>query len=402
MIENIIIGAGPAGLMCANTLTKHKIPFIILEKNEKAGKKLLITGNKRCNVTCNRTVEEFMSDLTTTNKKFLYSSLYTFGPDQVLQFFHHLGIEFVLEKNLKYFPKSNHSETILNGLLSGIATNNIKTNQAVKRIEKEHDYYNVVTAKTVYKAKNVIIATGSNSFPNTGSSGDCLRFAKALNVDFYPFQPAETHVFSKQITEEFQQLQGLSYQQVSVSIKGTKISHEGDVLFTHFGLSGPVIYHLSEFIYEELKRNNKRIILNFVNKKKEVIISELSNTTERLSKYLNGYFTKKHTVELLIQLHIDKTDVRSLSKEEILRIATYMTEYEVSIDRVESKERSYVNKGGISTKELHPNSMEMKKHQGLYVIGESTDLHGPIGGYNITIALSTGYLSALDIIEKEK
>lgn len=400
MKDCIIIGGGPAGLMCAHTFSKHGVDFILLEKSEKVGKKLLISGNKRCNVTNNKDVEEFVDDLTIKNKKFLYSSLYTFGPEQVLSFFNDLGVKFNLENNLKYFPESNKSKTILEALTSIIDDKNIFISEFVQKVTKEDDHYLVYSSEETYKTKNVVIATGSNSFPSTGSSGDGLLFAQRLGIKYDPFTPAETHVYSSQIVDDFEELKGLSYPQVTVSIKNTKIEYKHDILFTHLGLSGPVIYHLSEFIFEELKKGNKEVLINFINKTKLEVIDELKNHNQKIKNYLNQYFTKKHVKTLLTQMKLSKMNLSELNKEEIDSLATYLTEYVVKIDKVEDREKSYVNKGGILTSELSPYNLESKKNTGLYFIGETTNLHGPIGGYNITIALSTGYIAALDIIEK--
>lgn len=400
MFECIIIGGGPAGLMCAHTLAKENIDYLLLEKNEKVGKKLLISGNKRCNVTNNKEVEDFISDLTIKNKKFLYSSLYTFGPREVIEFFKQLNVPLTLENDLKYFPTSNKAQSILDALLSNIGENKIHTNQTVKKIVKEENHFVIHTKEKTYKSKNVVIATGSQSFPNTGSSGDGLLFAKDLNIEYKEFTPAETHVYSTQIVRDFKELKGLSYKAVTVTIKNTKLSYKHDILFTHLGLSGPVIYHLSEFIYSESKNGNNKILINFTDKAKNQIIESLKTSTGTINQYFNKYFTKKHTKEVLSYMRFDKQNIKDLNKDEMLQIAIYLTEYEVIINKVESKERSYVNKGGILTKELSPYSFESKKYKGLYFIGETTDIHGPIGGYNITIALSSGMLSALDIIEK--
>jgi predicted Rossmann fold flavoprotein len=396
----IIIGGGPAGLMCAYLLEKENISYKLLEKNNQLGKKLLISGNGRCNVTNNKQVEDFIDDLTIKNNKFLYSMLYTFGPNQVKEFFKEHGIPFILENNLKYFPKTNKASSILKVFTDHIKDENISYNQHVTKIEKENELFLVHTKHNIFKTKMVVVATGSNSFPKTGSTGDGLLFAKDFMIHYQPFTPAETHVYSKNSVTNMADLKGVSYKNVTVTIENTRISHKGDILFTHFGLSGPVIYHLSEFIYEEVNKKNSNISINFTGESKEYIKDSIKKDRVSVKEFIRRYLTKKHSTLLLNQLRIDKEFTYQLSNDEIEKIINYLTNYLVRIDKVEEKENSYVNKGGILTTELNPQTMEAKKVTGLYFIGETTNIHGPIGGYNITIAFGSGYICGLDIIEK--
>lgn len=402
MNDVIIIGAGPAGLMCAYELEKHNINYRILEKNDIVGKKLLITGNGRCNVTNNRSVEEFIDDLTIENKKFLYSTLYTFGPDQVLDFLRSNGLEVVLEQNLKYFPKTSKAKSIIDIFMKVIKKSNIIFNTDVKDIYLENNYYTIKTSNGKFRAKNVVIATGSKSFPKTGSTGDGLSFAKSFNIKTKHFTPAETHVYSKQSVSDMGDVKGLSYKNVTVTIKDTNYQYTHDILFTHLGMSGPVIYHLSEVIYSEHKNGNKKILINFVNKDYDELLEELKESKEGLLQFLRKYVTKKHSIRILELIGVSKEKVSQLNHKEKEKITKYLTMYEVIIDRVEDVTKSYVNKGGIDTLEINPSSMEAKKQKNCYFIGEVIDVHGPIGGYNVTIAFGTGYLAALDIIEKVK
>lgn len=400
MKDVIIIGGGPAGMMCAYQLEKSKVDYLLIEKNDSLGKKLLITGNGRCNVTNNRSVEEFISDLTLKNPKFLYSALYTFGPDQVLSFLSEHNIDVVLENEIKYFPKNANARTILNIFQANIPKSKVKYGHNVQEITYKDGVYEVLVGSHVYKAENVVVATGSKSFPKTGSTGDGLKFASSFKVKYHDFAPAETHVYSNQSVRDMGDLKGVSYPKVTVSIVDTKIQYTHDILFTHKGLSGPVIYHLSEYIYEELVKGNRKISINFINRDFSDVVMEIKNVNEGLLQYLRKYVTKKHSVRILEILKINKMKTSQLISNEVEKIAGYLTKYEVLIDRVEDVNNSYVNKGGIHTKELNPSSLEVKKQKGLYFIGETADIHGPIGGYNVTIAFSTGYLSALDIIEK--
>lgn len=400
--DAIIIGGGPAGLMAANQFEKEKLNFLLLEKNEKCGKKLLLTGGRRCNVTNHLSVRDFIDTLTFKHKKFLYPALETFGSHQVISFFAAQGLELVLENNFKYFPKTEKSLSVLEALIRDIQDHRIRYNQSVKEIHKKGILYRVITKEAEYFAKNVIVATGSNSFPSTGSSGDGLVFAKHLGINYFDFSPAETHVYSNQIKDQFIELQGVSLTQKTVKIKQLKKTYNGDLLFTHFGLSGPVIMHLAEFIDQDIKINHQSILeFSFVDLNFEQLIEIISsNKDKHLHKVLETYATKRIVEVLLKHLNIESKKIIEIKKKDLNKVCQIFTAFEVIIDKVEDKEKAYVNKGGIDTKELDPKSMQVKSSKGLYFIGETTDLHGPIGGYNITIALSTGYLCSQDIIHK--
>ena len=398
----IIIGGGPGGLMAANQFEKSKLNYLLLEKNEKCGKKLLLTGGRRCNVTNHLPLKEFIDTLTFKHKRFLYPALQNFNNADVLKFFSDHHLEFVLENNFKYFPKTEKSLSVLESLIEDINPKHIKYHQAVKELHKEDNHYRLVTKDNTYLTKHVIVATGSNSFPSTGSSGDGLTFAKHLGINYFDFTPAETHVYSNQIKSRFLDLKGVSLQNRNIRIQGTKISYQGDILFTHFGLSGPVIMHLSEFIGEDIRNSGKSIVeVPLINLRQESLFDILQqNNHKLLHKILEQYTTKRIIEVILKDLDIQSKKIVEMKKSDLNKVCQSLTSFEVLIDRVEAREKAYVNKGGIDTKALDPKSMEVKAYPGLYFIGETTDLHGPIGGYNITIALSTGYLSSNHIINK--
>lgn len=400
--DAIIIGGGPAGLMAANQFEKEKINFLILEKNEKCGKKLLLTGGRRCNVTNHLSVRDFIDTLTFKHKRFLYPALETFGSQQVISFFDAQGLELVLENNFKYFPKTEKSLSVLEALTKDIKDHHIKYNQSVKEIHKKGILYRLITKEDEYFAKNVIVATGSNSFPSTGSSGDGLVFAKHLGINYFEFSPAETHIYSNQIKDEFIELQGVSLTERTVKIKQLKKSYKGDLLFTHFGLSGPVIMHLAEFIDQDIKLHKQSILeFSFIDMNFEQLMNIFSSHKDKfLHKVLEMYATKRIVDVLLKYLKIESKNIIEIKKKDLHKVCQIFTAFEVVIDKVEDKEKAYVNKGGIDTKALDPKTMQVKSNKGLYFIGEVTDLHGPIGGYNITIALSTGYIASQDIINK--
>jgi predicted Rossmann fold flavoprotein len=401
--DAIVIGGGPSGLMAANQLEKNNINYLLLEKNEKPGKKLLMTGGKRCNVTNNQSVDSFISALNLKHKKFLLNALNQFGPKEVINFFkdNHLALE--LEDNFKYFPETKKSISVLEALLANINKNKIVINQAVKDIKKENELFMLTTSSNTYISKNVVIAVGSNAYPTTGSSGDGINFAKKFGINYIPYTPAETHIFSNYVKDELKDLQGLSLSNIKVKIDQTKTSHQGDLIFTHFGLSGPVIMHLSEDIFKELEKNEVFIVLNLVDKNYEELNQLFNrNQKELILSQLDQLMPKRLSKKILELLNISNKKVIELSKKDLNLLIENIINFKIKIDSVQVKELAYVNAGGIDTKELNPKSFEVKNIPGLYFIGETVDVHGPIGGYNITIGLSMGYLCANDITTKVK
>ncbi len=397
----IIIGGGPAGLMAANVFEQQNINYLLLEKNEKLGKKLLMTGGRRCNVTNRYDVKEFIDNLTIPHKKFLYGTLSKFGPMEVINFFKQKGLNLVLENNFKYFPETGKSSSVLEALQSNIKAKHVLYKQSVKALDQTEYGFLVKTSQNKFQTKNVVVATGSNSFPSMGSNGDGLNFAKYLGILSKPFTPAETVVYAKEVSEDYSMLQGVSIQGTTVTIKGTKIKYQGDLLFTHFGLSGPVIQHLSEFIYDALLKENTSISFGLINiSEKELIkIFELEkNNNTQISKILEDLTTKRLAKVILDKLGITPKNINEIAKKDIHAIIDMMTNFTVAIDKVEDKVRAYVNRGGILTSELDPSTMESLKVKGIYFIGETVDIHGPIGGFNITIAMSTGNQCAKAII----
>ncbi len=397
IFDCIIIGAGASGLMAAVQLEQRKVNYLLLEKNEKAGKKLLITGGKRCNVTNNLDVEGFVDALTTKNKRFLYSALYQFGQNEIINFFKDNNLNLKLENNFKYFPETNKSSSILSVLMQNINEKNVIYNSQVNNIKTENNVFSVLTNDNLYLSKRIIIATGSESYPITGSSGDGLIFAKELGINYKQFTPAETHIFSKGIVNKYSNLQGTSIENAVVKIKGTKHQNSGGLIFTHFGLSGPSIYHLSEFIHAELLKGKVSLNINLTDTSKNNLINNFKSDKSKdifILKSLEKYLSKRLARTLLKESGIPNTKMNEIALSNLEELATLICEFPVVIDKTETCEKAYVNKGGILTNELNPSTMESRKIKGLFFIGETVDIHGPIGGFNITIAFATAFLAA--------
>ncbi len=401
----IVIGGGPSGLMACNVFEHNKINYILLEKNEKLGKKLLISGGKRCNVTNNLPVDTFIQSLNLKHKKFLYTALQDFGSNQIIEFFKKHGLNLVLEEDLKYFPETQKSSSVLEALVKDLNQKRIIVNHSVKRIDKEGLLFTIHTTQDTFQTRNVVIATGSNSYPTTGSSGDGLNFAHFLDVESIPFTPAETHIFSSEVVEKHKDLQGVSIINTKLKINGTNLSYPGGLLFTHFGLTGPSVLHASEEIYKQLQTGKVFVSFSLIDYSREEFIKQLNQAKESkmsMLKFLESITTKKLASKMLNLVGIENRNIYEISKKNINTITEYLTNFTVEIDKVQSRDLAFVNAGGIKINQLDPKTMGVKKIEGLYFTGETVDLHGPIGGFNVTIALSTGHLCANAISLKIK
>jgi predicted Rossmann fold flavoprotein len=399
----IIVGGGPAGLMAANVLEKHHIPYLILEKNDQLAKKLLLTGGKRCNVTNERSVAGFIEDLNMPHRKFLYHALTSFGPKEIKQFLKDRGLNLLLEEGYKYFPETHKSLSVLEALLKDLDQNKIMYQSSVKAIKKLNDGYVVMTKNQDYHASYVIVATGSNAYPTTGSSGDGIVFANHLGIKTIPFSPAETYLLSSQVKQKFKHLQGVSIQGTTLKMDGIKQLFHGDLLFTHQGLSGPVVLHASEHVYPLLEKGSIHVRISLTSipiQDYDQSIANLLDENKTIVQSLESFTSKRLASTIIEHLHLKKNYLKELSKKELIDLKNMMYAFPIEIDSMPSIEHAFVNKGGIAIEELDQSSMEVKSSSGLYFIGEITDLQGPIGGYNLTIAFSTGHLAGESIAKK--
>lgn len=398
--DAIIIGGGPAGLMAANVLSEHKVRFLLLEKNDSLGRKLLITGGKRCNVTNRHDVDGFIQALNFKHRKFLYPSLKSFGTEDVIRFFKSRGLGLVLEENLKYFPETHKSQSVLDALVKGIDKDAILYKSAVRNIRIEDEGFSVRTLEKDYHATCVVIATGSNAYPQTGSNGDGLVFAGKLGLKTIPFTPAETHVYASYVTSILKDLQGVSIPISTIRIPGTKVVHQGGLLFTHFGLSGPAILHAAEDIDEAIRQGLHDITVSLVSMDNETwmdLYEKAKSENQTLIRFLESMCVKSVAKKVLELTMIPNRPLKEISAKHQQTLMEWLYFMKIPIDRVETKERAFVNKGGISTEEIDPKTMAIKKIPGLYAIGETIDVHGPIGGFNMTMAMSAGYVCGHDI-----
>jgi len=386
MYDVIIVGAGPSGLMASIESSKN-FKTLIIEKNESPGKKLLITGGGRCNVTNYKSNKDFINEID-HNKKYIYSIINNFGPSDIFDYFNNRKAYLKIEEEGKVFPKSNKSVSILNTLINDTKAE-IHYKEEVTKI-KTGKIKEIITNKNSYKTKNIIICTGGSSFKETGSNGDGIKFAKEIKQPTTPLFPAEARIILKDKTD----LAGTSLE--NIEVKNENKSFSGNVMFTHSGLSGEAVMKLSEYIY---KSSKKEIILDlFPAINNTDLINEINkfNREKELVTFFNQYFSKKFSLYLVSKLNINKK-IKSLTKSDYENIIFLSKNLKYEVENVDKLANAYVTGGGIDMNFIDTKTMESKIHPGIYFAGETLDIHGPVGGYNITLAFASGYTAGKSI-----
>ncbi|MCY6372551.1 NAD(P)/FAD-dependent oxidoreductase [Clostridium ganghwense] len=408
MKKVVVIGGGPAGMMAAIFAAK-KYEVTLIEKNNKLGKKLFITGKGRCNITNNKDISDFFEYIP-VNPSFLYSSLYSFTNENVMSFFKKLGVELKVERGDRVFPKSDKSSDIIKAFENELNKKNINImlNSHVKKIiSKDKNIIKVVLQdNTEITGDYFIVTTGGKSYPQTGSTGEGLLFSKELGHHIVTPKPALVPIEVKE--NWIKDLQGLSLKNVSFLIKDErgKILYEefGEMLFTHFGISGPIVLSGSRIV------NTKSNLKAVINLKPALTHEELDKRIQKdFNKYCNKDF-KNSLNDLLPQKLIGKIvelsgidenkKVNSITKEERKKLIYLLQNFELDIKGLRPIAEAIVTTGGINVKEVDPSNMKSKIIDNLYFAGEILDVDAYTGGFNLQIALSTGYLAGISIGEQ--
>jgi len=406
----IIIGAGPAGLIAAGRAAELGGKVLILEKMRTEGRKLLITGKGRCNITNNATIPEFITHVF-PNGKFLRNAFSQFFSEDIIELLEKYGVDVTLERGGRYFPTSNKSADILQALLKWVNELDveIRTANRVEKLLVENGKINGVrTNGEVFESGKVILATGGKSYPATGSTGDGYELARQVGHKIEKPIPALVPVETKGSTA--QKLQGLNLRNVKavVWIDGKKAGEAfGEMIFTHFGLSGPIILTLSRIMVKALQNEQKVDIT--VDLKPALDEQKLD---KRLQRDLNEH-GKKQLINIfrswlpasmipvfieLLQLDPEKA-CHQVSGKERKKIRHLMKNMQFEISHNRSFKEAIITAGGIPTNEIRPKTMESKLVEGLYFAGEIIDLDAETGGYNLQIAYSTGWLAGNSCIE---
>lgn len=402
----VVIGGGPAGLMCAATAAKRGNKVIVIDKNNLLARKLRITGKGRCNVTNSADISDFIG-MVCSNPNFMYSAFYTFTNEDVMAFFEGMGVPLKTERGGRVFPKSDSAKDVAEALIRYARNNGVVTRQdeVTKVIFSDGMVCGVVTGHgEKIECNKVVIATGGVSYPLTGSTGDGYKFAEAGGHNIVPPKASLVPLI---VCEEYvKELQGLSLKNVSVKItNGKKWVFEdfGEMLFTHFGLSGPVILSASSNL-TEYDKNNYKI---FIDLKPALDEEQLDKRLQRdFEKYINKNFSNslddllpKKLIPVVINLSgIDPyTKVHQINKEQRRRIVRLIKGLEFSIVGTRPVDEAIITRGGVSVKDINPSTMESKITPGLFFAGEVIDVDAYTGGYNLQIAFSTGYLAGMNV-----
>ena len=400
MARVIIVGGGPAGIMAALSAAKNN-EVILIEKNKEIGMKLRLTGGGRCNITNNRDIEEFF-DKIVNNNKFLYSALYTFSNYSLLEYLSSKGFEYKVELDEKVYTKSDKADEVIDLLKDDLINNdvNIKYNTTITDLIIEDNVIKGVI--TSYGEKilgdKIIITTGGKSFPNTGSDGTMYSVLEKYGHTITPIYAA---LIPLVIKEEFvKKLQGVSMKDVVVSakIKKKKIEKRGDMLFTHFGISGPAVLKLSSYVNKALTEGEVEITLDFLKDKSKEEISKImrSNTNKTVFNNLKGVLPQNFLKVVFEILGLSEIKASDLKKEDEYKVIEYMKEMKLTARETLTIKAAQVTSGGVKVKEINASTMESKLIKNLYFAGEVIDVDAETGGYNLQIAFSTGYLAGMD------
>lgn len=432
MSNVIVIGAGAAGMMAAIAAAGNGHQVTVLEKNEKAGKKIYITGKGRCNITNACDVEELFNNVV-TNKKFLYSAFYGFTNDDVVAMLNTAGLATKVERGNRVFPVSDRAGDVIAALVRIMKKLGVKleydttvTEIITGTLDKTDDTADaadggkcgaaagaIATTVTgvrcasgkVYPADAVIVATGGVSYPTTGSTGDGYEFAQRtghnvteLSPALVPFNVAE---------EDVKELQGLALKNSGVTIyDGKKKLYEdfGELLFTHFGVSGPTVLSASSYVAKKIKDHPLRLVIDLKPglDTEQLDARVLRDFDEFMNKNFNNALDKllpKSLIPVVIRRSgIDEyKKVHEISREERMRLIGTIKNLEFTLTGLRGFNEAIITQGGVSVRDIDPSTMESKKVSGLYFAGEVLDLDAVTGGFNLQIAWSTGHLAGMSV-----
>ena len=421
MANVIVIGGGPAGMMAAITAAEYGNNVTIIEKNSDFGKKLLITGKGRCNITSSLYMSEFIKN-TPGNGQFLYSAFQNYTNTDIIDFLKNQGLEVKEERGNRIFPVTDKSIDVLNCFKSKINELKIKKlfNTRVQKILVQNgEVLGVRTEKEIIQTDKIILATGGKSYPLTGSTGDGYLIAKNIGHKVTEIRPSLVPLVIYEKTE-CKEMQGLSLRNVGIKIideSKNKLIYEdfGEMIFTHFGISGPTILSGSAHLvrYKEIDNLMKEQKIKLQMDLKPALTEE--QLDERILRDFKEFKNKqfKHALDKLlpqkmIPIVIEKTKineekrVNEITKEERRNLVKVLKKFELTIKDFRPVEEAIITSGGINIKEINPKTMESKLVKGLYFAGEIIDVDSYTGGFNLQIAYSTGYTAGMHVGDLEE
>lgn len=413
MYDVLVIGAGPSGLMASIAAAENGSKVLLIEKGKKPGNKLAISGGGRCNVTNRLPQEEIIKNIP-GNGRFLYGPFSVFNNEDIIHFFENLGVALKEEDHGRMFPVSDKAKDVVNALLSEMARLHVETRletRVVDLLVSDGQVNGVrLDSEEEIHAKAIVLAVGGKAVPQTGSTGDGYPWAEKAGHTITTLYPTEVSLLSTEAFITSKELQGLALRDVAVSVLNNKgktlITHQMDMLFTHFGLSGPAILRCSQYVVkEQMKNGNLPVemrIDSLPEMNEEQVFQMLHSTIKNDAKKqvhnsLKGMVQERWLLFLLERAAIDSADIgATISSEKLRALAKLLKAFVVQITGTQPIEKAFVTGGGVSIKEIVPKTMASKKSNGLYFCGEILDIHGYTGGYNITSALVTGRIAGMN------
>ena len=403
-----VVGGGAAGMIAAIAAAENGHKVTLYEHNEKLGKKLFITGKGRCNVTNASDIDEIFNNIV-TNSKFLYSAIYTFTNDMVMDFFEKDGLKLKVERGNRVFPVSDHSSDVIKTLEKRLKKSGVtvKLNTNVERLLwDDRGIKGIVAENKEIMADAVIMATGGLSYKSTGSDGSGFKMVTGAGHSTSEFSPALVPIT---IEEDYaKEMQGVSLKNVEVEILNGKkkiYSAFGEMMFTHFGVTGPVILSASSKIIKHLKNGNLTLKIDLKPALTEeqldarILRDFKENINRDFKNSLDGLLPKK-MIEPIIRysgIPFDKK-VNAITREERRNLVKAFKEFTMTINGIRGYDEAIITHGGVTVKEINPATMESKLIKGLYFAGEMIDVDALTGGYNLQIAWSTGYLAGTSVV----
>ena len=410
MYQTIIIGGGPSGLMAAVAASQENSNILLIEKKKGLGRKLKISGGGRCNVTNRLPYEEIIKNIP-GNGKFLYSPFSIFDNESIINFFESREVKLKEEDHGRMFPISNKAQDVVDALVNTLNSNNVdvleETTVTAINVEQDGTYTVILDNQKTFQSNTIVIATGGTSVPQTGSTGDGYKFAEALGHSITELFPTEVPITSPEPFIKSKELKGLSLKDVALSVLKkngkTRITHQMDMIFTHFGVSGPAALRCSQFVYKEQKNQKKQDIFMQLDVFPELNHDQVEQQIRGLLKEapdkaiknsLHGLIEERYLLFMLKQAEIDDNlTSHHLSNAKITDLVNLFKGFKFTVNGTLPLDKAFVTGGGVSLKELHPKTMMSKISEGLFLCGEVLDIHGYTGGYNITSALVTGHVA---------
>lgn len=406
----IVVGGGAAGMMAAIIAARNNNEVILLEKNDKLGKKIYITGKGRCNITNACDIEDLFRNVV-TNSKFLYGAFYTFSNYDLIQFFEELGLKTKIERGNRVFPESDKSSDVISALSRELKRLHVdvRYEQEVDHILVKNNTFKGVAIKNktdILYGDKIIIATGGLSYKTTGSTGDGFGFAKAMGHTITKCNPSLVPMNVKEIGIA-KELQGLSLRNIEIHITSKKkeiYRDFGELLFTHFGVTGPVILSSSSYCIPYM--DNKDLVLS-IDLKPALTIEQLDervlrdfgeNSNKQFKNALDRLLPHKLIPVIIALSLIDpEKKVNLITKEERIGLVNLLKNFTFHITSLREYNEAVITKGGIQVKEINPSTMESKIVSNVFFAGEVLDLDALTGGFNLQIAWSTGYIAGCSV-----